>query len=264
MTIERVMVLGDGRHGARRFADLHPTYIDDLDDIEAALEDGGGALWISDVSPLLLALVHAMARRAKRRHDHLLVLEPVPPDTLAVLDAVFARVVGPSAILLPLAELSEVLAAPDRSDRCIGGVIQPWARVGVLYRGDLSTLVVPLSVFEPSGTGLAPDFSRFSVRDFGATLGFGDYEAAFDAVLYERDPEFRRRLKAQRLAEEQTFGASLRRLRKQRQLARTDFPGVDPRTIARIETGEVGRPHGRTLAAIARVLQVQPADIEQF
>ena len=49
------------------------------------------------------------------------------------------------------------------------------------------------------------------------------------------DPEFRRRLKKIRMAGDQSLGASIRRLRKQRQMTRHDFPGIDPKTLARIE-----------------------------
>ena len=64
------------------------------------------------------------------------------------------------------------------------------------------------------------------------------------AVLYEWDPHYRRKLKSRRLKDDRSFGASLRRLRKQRGLKRTDFRPVDARTIARIETGAVAKPHG--------------------
>jgi len=53
-------------------------------------------------------------------------------------------------------------------------------------------------------------------------------------------------------------------LRKERRLLRTDFPGIASKTIARIERGEVDRPHSRTLAKIAKVLHVSPDEIESF
>ncbi len=86
-----------------------------------------------------------------------------------------------------------------------------------------------------------------------------------DAILYEYDPEFRRRISKQRLQEDQSFGASLRRLRKQRGLRREDFePDLSAKTIARIEQGKVKRIQKKTLNALAEHLSVEPEEIETF
>ena len=134
----------------------------------------------------------------------------------------------------------------------------------MLVRGNLDLVTVPMSAFEPSGGGLAPDFARFEVTDYGQTLRFGDYEASFDAVMYEADGAYRRRLGKKRRAEERSFGAALRRLRLQRRVSRDDFPGITAKTIARIERGEVERPHTGTLETIATRLGVKPEEIETF
>jgi len=42
-------------------------------------------------------------------------------------------------------------------------------------------------------------------------------------------------------------------------LRQSDFPGITAKEIARIERGEIKKPHQRTLAVIARRLGV-PAD----
>jgi hypothetical protein len=180
------------------------------------------------------------------------------------LRAAFETVVAPPVVLLPHAELAEVLASERRGDLCVGGIVDPASRAVVLYRGDLSCLTIPLAAFRPSGDGVAPDPTRFAVADHGQTVSFGDYEAAFDALLYEWDADFRRRLGAERRATDRTFGASLRRLRKQRGLTRKDFPGIDSRTVARIETGEVAKPRAGTLAILAARLGVRPAEIADF
>ena len=39
---------------------------------------------------------------------------------------------------------------------------------------------------------------------------------------------------------------------------------LSPKTIARIERSEVGKPHGKTLRVIARRLGVDPDEIESF
>jgi hypothetical protein len=222
-------------------------------------------------SVLVFAFAHEVARLLLHfaegsgpRRGRLLLLEEPEMHLREALRGAFETVVAPPVVLLPTAELAEVLASAERADLCVGGIVDPASGAVVLYRGDLSSLTVPLATFRPSGDGLEPDPGRFAVTDHGQTVAFGDYEAAFDALLYEWDPEYRRRLKAQRLATDRTFGASLRRLRNQRGLTRKDFPGVDPRTIARIETGEVGRPHAETLAILAERLGVKPAEIEEF
>ena len=126
-------------------------------------------------------------------------------------------------------------------------------------------LTVPFSAFEKSGDGTRPDFNELSVIDCGQTVQLGDYEAAVDAILYEYDPEYRRRITKQRLREDQSFGASLRRLRKQRGLRREDFePDLSAKTLARIEQGKVKRIHNKTFNALAKRLSVEPEDIETF
>jgi hypothetical protein len=132
-----------------------------------------------------------------------------------------------------------------------------------LVRGNHETLTVPLSLFRPSGK-LAPDFGRFSLDDYGNTLCFGDYEAASDLVLWEADPDYRKRTQSREQLYSTRLGASLHRLRKQRGLSHSDFPGVASRTVLRIERGEVSKPRRRTLDLIARTLLVPPDEIDTF
>ena len=132
--------------------------------------------------------------------------------------------------------------------------------------GECKPLAVPLTAFTASGDGLVPDFSAFTVTDYGHSVRLGAYEAASDALLYEFDPAYRRRIGRQRHEDERSFGASLRRLRKQRGLHREDFSPLSPKTIARIEQGEVApsRIHPRTRSLIATRLAVDPCDIEIY
>lgn len=119
-------------------------------------------------------------------------------------------------------------------------------------------------MLKASGTGVKPDFNDFEVIDHGQTLRFGKYEASFDSVLYEMDPEYRRKLHKQRRGTERTFGASLRRLRIQRGLSRSEFVGLTAKAIARIERGEVEKPHAATLGIIAERLGVAVHEIESY
>ena len=67
-----------------------------------------------------------------------------------------------------------------------------------------------------------------------------------------------------RNGQERGFGPALRRLRIQRGLSREGFPGVSAKFIARLERGEVARPHGRTLNLIASALGVPADQIESY
>ena len=126
-------------------------------------------------------------------------------------------------------------------------------------------LTVPFTAFGTSGSGTKPNFNKFAVIDCGQSIQLGDYEAAVDAVLYEYDPEYRRRISKQRLQEDRSFGAALRRLRKQRGLRREDFePDLSAKTVARIEQGKVKRIQKKTLNALAEHLSVEPDEIETF
>jgi hypothetical protein len=195
------------------------------------------------------------------------MLQPPRAESVPALHVFFRRVAGQVEAFkwLPSDELAEVLLAPpdESRDLFIGGSYDPDSQTLTLTRGDLEPLVVPMSLFHPSGTA-QPDPSRLAVTEYGQTIQLGEYEAAADAILYEVDPDYRRRLRARRRKEETGFGASLRRLRIQRQLKRTDFRGLSAKTIARIERGETDKPHGRTLTRLARTLGVEPEDIENW
>lgn len=102
------------------------------------------------------------------------------------------------------------------------------------------------------------------VRDGGQTIRLGEYEAAVDALLYEVDPGYRKRAKRRELELDDSFGGALRRLRLQRGLKRADFPEVSAKEIARIERGEVEKPHDRTLRSLAARLGVSPEEIRTY
>lgn len=173
-------------------------------------------------------------------------------------------VVAARSGFLPPEELVKVLSAPNAADLFIGGRVDSEAGVLLLFRGNLTPLVVPLTVFEPGPGSLHPDPKRFAVTDHGQTLKLGDYEASGDAILDEVDPEYRRRTRKRRREEDQSFGASLRRLRILRRLRQSDFPDISEKETGRIERGEVAKPHGDTLQRIAKRLRVRPDEIEEY
>ena len=198
----------------------------------------------------------------------LVTLEPPRPNSVPGLNSCFRRLAGaaPGSKLLPLEELLDVLSAPSSEAAVlfIAAVADFESQTLALTRGNMKTITVSFSVFPPSGTGIQPDFSRLSITDYGHTVRLGEYESASDAILYEADPEYRRRTKRKLLAEEKTFGASLRRLRIQKGLSRSDFAPLSSKTLARIERNEVEKPHGETLRTIADRLGVEPDEIESY
>ncbi len=146
----------------------------------------------------------------------------------------------------------------------IAAAADPVTRTVSLVRADCQPLVLPFSFFEPTGDGTTPDFAKVRVTDFGRTVAFGPYEASADAILYEVDPDYRKELNRRRKSAEKTFGAALYRLRKQKKLRRSDFAPLSPKTVARIERNEIGKPHGRTLQTLADRLGVPPDEIATY
>ncbi len=223
-----------------------------------------GAIWVAKKSPLLKWLISAGPAHGTRQR--LLLLVEVAKGEREFLEALFERVVAPDdgVQLAKADDLAEILGDPDRRNFFIGGAVSPAFKSLVLYRGDLEPVVVPWSWFRARPSGPKPDFAEFDVVDAGQTVKLGDYEGASDAILYEFDPDFRHEQRKRRVQEDQSFGGSLRRLRLQRGLSRNEFPGLSAKEIARLERGEVKKPHPETLAIIAERLRVKPEDIATY
>lgn len=231
------------------------------------------SLWISlhseKTEELAKTLVGLISTKSQRRWSfgNLLTMEAAKAQVRPTLEGLFGHVVGvsPHFTRLPLEELIVVLSSePDvRRDVFIGGILNLEFGTLVLIRGNLERVIVPLSIFRPSGRA-TPDFNHFELGDYGYTLRFGEYEATADVVLWEVDPDYRKRVKAQERVHAKGFGPSLRRLRQQRGLSQSDFPNVARKTISRIEKGEVEKPHGTTLNRIAKALGVVPEEIESY
>ena len=196
----------------------------------------------------------------------LLTLETPRPESVPTLSGIFERIVGAVGChaWLPLDELTIVISGTNSSERFIGGAVDFESTTLALVRGDLAILVVPFAYFAESGDGTVPDFEAFSIADYGLTIAFGRYEASADGILYEFDAAYRRRLNKERSQNERAFGASLRRLRLQRGLGRGDFGPLTSKTIGRIERGDVEKPHGKTLGAIAKRLGVEESEISTY
>jgi hypothetical protein len=225
------------------------------------------ATWISFTRNFTdILLEKAVDARADLRGSHLITLTPPRSESIPALTGLFHPVFGlvEGFQWLPREELVEAITREDASERFIGGSVDPKAKTLTLLRGDIEAVVAPFSLFPKAGDGTAPDFAGLRLTDYGRTVALGEYEASADAILYELDPAYRRLLRKQRWQSERTFGASLMRLRKQRRLKRGDFAPVSSKEIARIERNEVGKPHARTLEAIADRLGVRPEAIEGY
>ncbi len=205
-------------------------------------------------------------RRLRHSLGSLLLLHAPRPESVPALEELFAPVAwGTSSFkTLPPRELAEVLASEDRHDLFVAGFVDLPTETLTLYRGDFEKLSVPLSIFMSSGTGVEPDPSALELNDYGQTVRLGEYEAATDAILYEADPEYRRRVNAKRREEDRTFGACLRRLRRLKGFRQSDFEPIPAKTIARIERGQTQKPHGKTLRLIADRLGVHADDISTY
>lgn len=230
----------------------------------AARSEDTKAVWIVRKTDLANRVVRDMVWPIRKAGYFMWIGNP-RAQVLPALERRYVRIVfaGKADAFLSREELTAVLKSPHRRDRFLGGMVDQDAQIVTLWRGDLTSCVVPFSAFTPTASGTLPEWNRFKVTDYGNTIQFGHYESAADAVLYECDADFRRRLNKTRLATERSLGASIRRLRKQRRLTRNDFHGLDPKTLARIERGEV-EPRAGTLAKIAERLGVSPEELESF
>ncbi len=270
-TTDQVYFLGGPPRKRFRFT-IPVTNVTKRSEIHDAIVDATQhvSLWIAtkpeSTDDLLREVWSAGHGRGRPQLGRLLMLFPPRLDSLAALEELFSPVAwGTNGFrLLPYEELAEALNAPHRHDLFIGGFVDPKTETLILYRGDFDRIAVPLSLLKSLGDGPKPDPTALAFTDFGQTVRLGDYEAANDAILYEVDPEYRRGVNAKRQDNEMSFGASLRRLRVLKGLRQSDFPSLPAKTIARIERGEVGRPHQATLQKIAKRLGVESDEIETF
>jgi DNA-binding Xre family transcriptional regulator len=250
----------------QQMAPLPSTIVSSVADLRNSLAHATkDSLWISYDRRLTDALLKNVAWPTRSLGDAVLI-HALAPQSIPALAACFKRLAfATDGGFLPLDELAEALRATNNADLFIGGVLNEASQTITLWRGNLESLTVPFSAFQKSGDGTAPDFAKFSITDGGQTIRLGAYEAAADAILYEFDPDFRRRVSKARQQSEQSFGASLRRLRKQRDLRREDFgPEVAAKTVARIEQAKVKRIQKSTLNSLAKRLGVKPEEIATY
>jgi hypothetical protein len=263
---EPLLLVEPHGHASRLFTRLGADRLRSESEIRTALSrHGHRALWIATSTAAIHLLLGSFPHRPLRDH-RLLALERASGDRHGLLHALFRFVVSADegARLLPTDELAAVLSAPNRADLFIGAAVASSDAAVILYRGNLEPLVVSLAWFRVRPDGPRPDLIDLAVTDFGQTVRLGAYEGATDAILYEFDEDYRRRAKARQVDSDRSLGGALRRLRLQKGLRQSDFPGVTAKEIARIERGEVKKPHQQTLAEIAKRMGVSADEISTY
>ena len=261
-----VVLLDRAKKRPKRFAALRPEIVSSVTDLRNSVAHATkDSLWVSYASDLTDALVKSLSDAPPTLGIGLFI-HALDMKTIPALSSVFRRIAYTADDgFIAAEELVEVLAAKNRPNLFIGGIVNQVTETITFWRGNLRSLTIPFSAFEKSGDGTEPDFNMVSVVDCGQTVLLGDYEAAVDAILYEYDSGYRRDITKKRLQEDQSFGASLRRLRKQRGLRREGFePEISAKTIARIEQGKVKRIQQKTLGNLAKHLSVEPEEIATF
>jgi hypothetical protein len=255
MSTELLLVEPPG-HVGTLFSGLKALRLRVHAEIQAALSKQlrAASLLIAPDASALDLLLGTLPSRPRRQDLRLLLLDRSPRPMGGLLHAHFRFVVSAEAgaRLLPAAELVEVLSADNRADLFIGGEVIRARPEILLYRGNLEPLAVPLRWFNSQPGESAPDPTEFAVTDYGQTVRLGSYEASTDAILYEFDDDYRAQAKKRMMAQDDSLGGSIRRLRLQKGLRQADFPGITSKEIARIEKGLVKRPHQETLKIIAR------------
>jgi len=232
--------------------------------VTAATSHDRNTVWVIKKPQLLNSVAHKIALvKAFKKAGYLILLSHARPALIPALEKKFARVAFTPSIL-SRDEFEEVWSLPDRKDRFIGGIVDEGSKTVTLWRGNLESVTVPFDAFPATANGIRPDFRKFSVVEYGHTVKFGAYESDSQPILFEFAPDFRRRLKQARFAEEQSLGASIRRLRRQKRKTRHDFRDIDPKTIARIEEGKIKKPRSATLEVIATTLGVKQTELGDY
>jgi len=264
----QVLLVEPRGRGTGLFQRLKASRLHFQSDVRAAMTQRSVySLWIAPSEPAVELPLGTLPHRPADSDLRLLSLKRAASTAAQnLLHAHFRFVVsvGDGVQLLPIAELIEVLESDHRSDLLIGGIVMPTRSEVLLYRGNFEPITIPLNWFAPRSGSADPDVSKFAVTDYGQTIRRGDCEASTDAILYEFDEDYRRRAKKRRADEDESIGGAIRRLRLQKGLRQSDFPGVTAKEIARIEPGKVKKPHKETLRKIADQTGVPVDQIETY
>ena len=244
---------------------LQPVFLESYERVREALRVSSvHHIWIVASNDRFVDLVRAVTEVGRDVYRFKLFSYQRPdPSTAVVIESAFGQsLLGPTAVV-PFDELLEILQEERPEDFCIAAQWIEASKSVALWRGDFTMLAVPLAWFSAVGAP-APSPTCLSVEDFGRTIRLGDFEASFDAVLYEHDAASRRRMRDRMRKSDQSLGGSIRRLRELRGIRRREFGEIDEKTIARIERGEVKKPQQATLEKIAARLGVSVDELGTY
>jgi hypothetical protein len=182
----------------------------------------------------------ALAERNWYR-DLLIVYPAITPQAAAPVRVVFGAVVTTVEYsLLDERDLVGVLRAPDAADRAISVAYSAATGLLALLAGDGKRLVVPASAIVTDPEQGVPDLEAIMVGEGGKEITFGPrYSVPFDRIRRDHDPDYRAMLRREELADDQRFGARLRRARVAAGLGQGDIRGLTARSLRRIEAGVV-------------------------
>lgn len=189
-----VLVLDSDEASTGQFAALNPQILRQSDSIQDAFDEARPALWVAPTAGSLERL--GTLRGGRRGDQRVLVLVPVDMLGLEALHTLFTYVVcrQPGRPFLRLRQIAAVLAEPQPDEYFISGLVDVATHSLVLYRGDLSSVIVPISWFQNPHSPAVADPSKFRIVDWGHSIALGNFEAPSDAILYDFDPVVKARL----------------------------------------------------------------------
>lgn len=138
------------------------------------------ALWLVSESESLLPFLANPGFCGGR----LLLLTPVDAAWKPALAGAFISQLSPSSRinLVSTPELLAILGLPDAAGRAIA--VAGDTRLGLtIWRGDLSVLTAPTTIFPAVADGPTPDFESPFISDRGQTVVLGAYEVALEGIL---------------------------------------------------------------------------------
>ena len=199
--------------------------------------------------------VASLLARSCRRSGSLVVLfcprAPVLPCLYQGMDRViYMDLAGACTAKQTL----EILEAPDRRERLIGGLLDAPTATVTFWSGDLRPLVLQTDWIGQRVGTKELGAGGWRIADGGRVVEIGSSKLPAHDILCQGDVEFRRELRRRRWAADESLGGRVRVLRKKLGLRREDFPGIDAKTVARIERNEIRRPQRETLRLISQTL----------
>lgn len=150
----------------------------------------------------------------------------------------------------------EILSAPDRHERLIGVLPDAGTATVTFWSGDLRPLVVQAHWLDQRVHGVKFSAGSWRIVDGGRSAEIGSSRLSAAEIRCQCDVRFRREFRRREWATDESLGGQVRMLRRRLGLRREDFPGIDAKTVARIERHEIRRPQRETLRLIAQTLRL--------